>query len=85
MLDGSRPVNVPLVADDQGLIHHNDLFAHLFDKLSKSQGMTALLINPSKNTSIASILGSTFPAIKSTNNLPTLYITPRTVAYIHAL
>ena len=47
--------------------------------------MSGLLINPAKNTFIASLLESTFTAIKSTNNLTTPYVTPRTIAYIHAL
>ena len=61
MLDGSRPVDVPLVAVDHCLIHHNDLFAHLFDTLSKSQGMAALVINPAKDNTISALLNSTYP------------------------
>ncbi len=83
-LDGSHPVNVPLVTEANGLIHHNDLFCHIFDALTKSQGMAALVIGAKSNT-ICGLLKSTFPAIKTTNDSPTPYVTPATVAYIHAL
>ena len=85
LLDGTRPVDVPIVADDHPLIHHNDLLAHLFDALSKSQGMVALTICPAKDNTISALLKSTFPAIKSTNNLPTPFVSPTTIAYIHGL
>ena len=85
LLDGTRPVDVPIVADDHPLIHHNDLLAHLFDALSKSQGMVALTISPSKDNTISALLKNTFPAIKSTNDLPTPWISPSTIAYIHGL
>jgi hypothetical protein len=67
-----------------GLIHHNVLFCHLFDALTKSQGMASLLIGAKSNT-VCGLLKSTFPAIKTTNHSPTPYVTPATVAYIHAL
>ena len=46
--------------------------------------MAALLIGAKSNT-ICGLLKSTFPAIKTTNRSPTPYVTPATVAYIHAL
>ena len=67
-----------------GLIHHNVLFCHLFDAVTKSQGMAALIIGAKTNT-VCGILNSTFPAIQTTQNSPTPYVTPATVAYIHAL
>ena len=52
--------------------------------MTKSQGMAALLIGAKSNT-VCGLLKSTFPAIKTTNHSPTPYVTPATVAYIHAL
>ncbi len=46
--------------------------------------MAALLIGAKSNT-VCGLLKSTFPAIKTTNHSPTPYVTPATVAYIHAL
>ena len=47
--------------------------------------MQCLQINPGKNRTIHSILESEFPPIKSTNNKPTPYVTPKTIGYIHGL
>ena len=85
MLDGSKPIQAPAIDDDQTLVHHNKFFVHMLCQLSKSQGMMLLEISPSKDLTIIALLGSEFPAIKATNDLPTPVITPRTVAYIHAL
>jgi len=52
--------------------------------MTKSQGMAALLIGAKSNT-VCGLLKSTFPAIKTTNHSTTPYVTPATVAYIHAL
>ena len=46
--------------------------------------MAALIIGAKTNT-VCGILNSTFPAIQTTQNSPTPYVTPATVAYIHAL
>jgi hypothetical protein len=46
--------------------------------------MAALVISTKSNT-VRGLLQSTFPAIKTTLNLPTQYVTPATVAYIHGL
>ncbi len=72
------------MTEANGLIHHNDLFCHLFDAVTKSQGMAALIIGAKSNT-VCGLLKSTFPAIKTTEDLPTPYVTPATVAYIHGL
>ena len=42
-------------------------------------------IIPGKNSTIHSLLESEFPPIKSTNNKPTPYVTPKTIGYIHGL
>ena len=34
---------------------------------------------------VSALLKSTFPTIKSTNNLPTPFVSPTTIAYIHGL
>ena len=47
--------------------------------------MSLFEINPSKLLTITSLSDSTFPAIQSTDNKPTPFVSPRTVAYIHAL
>ncbi len=59
---GTHPVDVPVVADDIGLIHHNDLFCHLFDALTQSLGMATLVICPAKTNTISGpgLLQSTF-------------------------
>ena len=62
-------------------MNFNDLFCRLFHALTKSQGMAALAINPAKANTITELLESTFPAIKSTKNSPTPYVTPVTAAY----
>ena len=47
--------------------------------------MQRLQIIPGKNRTIHSLLQSEFPPIKSTNNKPTPYVTPKTIGYIHGL
>ncbi len=42
-------------------------------------------VNPTKNSTIHLLLAMKFPAIKSTNNEQTHYITPKTIGYIHWL
>ena len=85
LVDGRLPISAPIIAEAQTLVHFNMLFAHLFFHLSKSQAMSAYEINPSKLLTINALLEGSFPAIKATNNLPTPFVSPRTVAYIHAL
>jgi hypothetical protein len=50
LLDGSHAIDVPIVTEANGLIHHNDLFCHLFYTVTKSQGMAALVVSPKFNT-----------------------------------
>ena len=85
LFDGSRRVNPPAMAEDQGLQHHNALLAHLFRALSSSQGLASFAITPSKSNTVSALLERTFPAIPSTDNLPTPFVSPRTIAYIHSL
>ena len=47
--------------------------------------MQRLQIAPGKNRTIHSLLESAFPPLKSTNNEPTPYVTPKTISYIHGL
>ena len=47
--------------------------------------MQRLQIAPGKNRTIHSLLESVFPPLKSTNNEPTPYVTPKTMSYIHGL
>ena len=85
LVDGKLPISVPIVAPEQKLDHFNVLFAHLFSVLANSQALSAYDINPSKLLTVTSLLDSTFPAIKATNNQPMPLVSPRTVGYIHAL
>ena len=64
---------------------HNMLAAHMFNVLTGCQAMQQLLINVSKNNTIHSLLQKQFPAIKSSDNKPTYYVTPKTIGYIHAI
>jgi hypothetical protein len=50
--------------------------------------MQRFLILPSKNRTIAALMDASFPTIASTDNIArfaTRYVTPKTIAYIHAL
>ena len=57
----------------------------MFNVLTGCQAMQQLLINVSKNNTIHSLLQKQFPAIKSSDNKPTYYVTPKTIGYIHAI
>ena len=57
----------------------------MFNVLTGCQAMQQMLINISKNNSIHSLLQKQFPAIKSSDNKPTYYVTPKTIGYIHAI
>ncbi len=61
------------------------LLAHLFHVLTACQAMQRFQIILGKNCTIHSLLESEFPPLKSTNNKPTPYVTPKTLAYIHGL
>ncbi len=48
----------------------------MFNVLTGCQAMQQLQINVSKNNAIHSLLQKQFPAIKSSDNKPTYYVTP---------
>ena len=85
MVDGTMSLEVPIIPPEMKLVHFNSLWCHLFHALSNSQGMNFFRIVPSKNMTISGLLDRVFPAIPSTNNQPTPFITTKTVAYIFAL
>jgi hypothetical protein len=85
VIDGKMEVSPPIISQDQQLVHHNLLLAHLFFALTQALAMQLCEINPAKHRTIAALLDATFPPIASTGNVPTPYVTPRTIAYIHAL
>ncbi len=64
---------------------HNMLAAHMFCVLTGCQAMQHLQINVSKNNTIHKLLHKQFQAIKSSNNQPTYYVTPKTIGYIHTI
>jgi hypothetical protein len=55
----------------------------MFNILTCCQAMQHLQINPTKSNTIHSLLNKQFPAIKSSDNKPTYYVTPKTIGYIH--
>jgi hypothetical protein len=78
-------VSPPIISQAQELVHHNLLLAHLFVALSRAPAMQRCEINPVKHRTITALLDATFPPIASTGDVPIPYVTPRTIAYIHAL
>jgi hypothetical protein len=78
-----RVTNPSLAGDVE--IPHNLLAAHMFHILTGCQAMQHLQINPTKNQTIHTLLQRQFPAIKSSNNKPTYYVTPKTIGYIHGI
>jgi hypothetical protein len=85
LVDGSRSIQVPIIHSDQVLVHFNSLWCHLFHVLSLTKGMSFFQICPSKNMHISSLLDRVFPAIPSTKNEKTPFISTKTVAYIFGL
>jgi hypothetical protein len=85
MFDGETAIDGPSVPPTLELIPHNQLTAHLFHVLTGCQAMQRLQVIPGKHCTIHSLLQSEFPPIKSTNNTPTPYVTPKTIGYIHGL
>jgi hypothetical protein len=77
--------NQPEVPEAMKLQPHNMLTAHMFNVLTCCQAMQQLQINVSKNHTIHSLLQKQFPAIKSSYNKPTYYMTPKTIGYIHGI
>jgi hypothetical protein len=85
LVDGSRSIEVPIIHSEQVLVHFNSLWCHLFHVLSLTKGMSFFQICPSKNMHISSLLDRVFPAIPSTKNEKTPFISTKTVAYIFGL
>jgi hypothetical protein len=77
--------NQPEVSEAIKLQPHNMLAAHMFNVLTGCQAMQQLQINVSKNNTIHSLLQKRFPAIKSSDNKPKYYVTPKTIGYIHGI
>jgi hypothetical protein len=77
--------NPPEVPEEMELQPHNMLAAHMFSVLTGCQAMQQMLINVSKNNTIHLLLQKQFPAIQSSDNKPTYYVTPKTIGYIHAI
>jgi hypothetical protein len=61
------------------------LAAHMFNVLTGCQAMQQLQISVSKNNTIHTLLHKQFPAIKSSDNKPTYYVSPKTIGYIHGI
>ena len=85
VIDGKMQVSPPIISQDQQLVHHNLLLAHLFVALTRAPAMQRCEINPAKLRTINALMDATFPPIASTADVPTPYVTPRTIACIHAL
>ncbi len=81
------PVSPPIISESQELVHYNLLLFHLFvaGALTKAQAMQRFPILSSKNRTIAALMVASFSPIASTDNIATPYVTPRKMAYIHAL
>ena len=85
-LDYTTPVIPPTVPDDIELHFFNPLTCYLLDALSKGQSMGKLAVDPTKGTTIKSLMSARFPGIPATNNLPTCRVLSfHTIGYVQAL
>ncbi len=50
------------------IVHFNVLFFHLFAALTRSQAMNIMQINTFKLITVTTVMGCSFPVIKSRNN-----------------
>ena len=57
----------------------------MFNVLTGCQAMQHLQINPAKNLTVHMLMQKQFPAIKSSDNKPTMYVTPKMIGYIHGI
>ncbi len=64
-VDGKQSIAVPIIAEDQELVHFNSLWCHLFNIMSDAKGTTFFQICPFKDLTITSLVDRVFPAIKS--------------------
>jgi hypothetical protein len=83
VLNGKIEIFAPEISEKVELVQHNVLPAYMFHVLTGCQAMQHLQINQTKNCTISSLLQKRFPAIKSTNDKLTNYVTPKTISYIH--
>jgi hypothetical protein len=82
---GKSSKNPPEVLEAMDLQPHTMLAAHMFNVLTGCQAMQQLQIRVSKNNTIHTLLNKQFPAIKSSDNKPTYYVSPKTIGYIHGI
>jgi len=85
VLDGKTEIFPPEIPEKAELVPHNVLAAHMFNVLTGCQAIQQLQINPTKNSTIHLLLHKQFPAIKSSDNKPTNYVTPKTISYKYVL
>jgi hypothetical protein len=85
-LDYTTPVIPPTVPDDIELHFFNPLTCYLLDALSKGQSMGKLAVDPTKGTTIKSLMSARFPGIPATNDRPTCRVLSfHTIGYVQAL
>ena len=81
----ARQCTPPTLADDLDLHYLNPITCYLLDALSKGQSMGVLGVEPSKGTTVRTLMSATFPAIPDTKNQPTRVLSYKTIAYIQFL
>ena len=86
VFDGKTAIDrPPEIPDNMELVPHNMLTAHMFNVFTCCQAMQRLQINPAKNLTVHMLMQKQFPAIKSSDNKPTMYVTPKTIGCIHGI
>ncbi len=85
LLNGKTLFGIPNVPADATMLRFNVLFSFVFEAVSGGKGMMQLKIDPSKNQTITNLLLETFPAIQCCDNKALPFISPKAIAYIHAL
>jgi hypothetical protein len=83
--NGKTRFEISNVPEEAILLRYNELFAYVYEALSRGKGMMKLQILPGKNQTIASVLHETYPVLKCFDNEKLALISPQTVAYIRAL
>jgi hypothetical protein len=78
-------ISPSVIPETVELVPHSQLLAHLFHVLFDCQAKQRLQIIPGKNHNIHLLLESDFAYLKSTDNKPSPYVTPKTISYIHSL
>ena len=85
MLNSTTKFEILNVPEEAILLRFNVLYAYVHEALSHGKGLMLLKIMPGKNRTIASVLHETFLVLKCFDNKKLALISPKTVAYIHAL